>query len=533
MVIELLFNTYLFLSFNMSSESIAGSPPSSPLIEELEPENDCIHYIRSWLLSAPLVRLKFSDPDHADLNDRVILIGTSDSIRKYSGRKRRRDAADTDTESVGAGKSKRRKEGTGSGGRGSITVGNVNGRRERVRLQQQVATLTAALGKDEETPRTVREQEQLLHNYAPELSWLGTRPGVVDIGPERAGRLVKHGYALGGPEALLEWRSVLLFWRSKDSLDDLDQFFSSQPHLSSSASAPLQVQGRGIQPSQLVPTQLDPDILTRVGVVDNLDEALDDLWSWWKATDRVEAAGTLNKIHFRLRLAFLWKKYDSTREFLEANPDQANRERAKGNRKRLRPGTLARDKVFRDMQERMQRQLTDAYTAPRQKSRGRILDVDDEAGDEEEDEDLTGEDRREGRRLGMESIVEEAEKKAAEETRREEKRFERRLGVGGRWYRFMTRFGKFALAMIPSDIISDNWVEKMKKEEFDAWLDFTEKYNPDIKAWRLFEDVMDDMIDGKGPPGQICKLERLRYSLQELEGLNTGQRLLLLKFVQT
>jgi hypothetical protein len=527
----------------MTSDSIEGSPLSSPIIKELELEADCVHYIRSWLQTAPLVRLKFSDPDYADLNDQAILIGTSDSIQKYRGRKRRRDTADTNTEDDGPGRSRRKKE--RGAGRGGITVGNVNGRREKVRLQQQVVALTAALGKDEEEPRTLREQEQLLRDYAQELSWLGTRPGVADIGPERAGRLVKHGYALGGPEALLEWRSVLLFWRSKDTLDDLDHFFSSQTHLSSSTSVLSPVQGRGIQPSQLVPTQLNPEILTRVGVVENLDEALDDLWTWWKATDRVEAAGTLNKIHLRLRLAFLWKKYDSTREFLEANPDYAHQERAKGNRKRLRPGTLARDKVFReihertlardkvlqDIPERIGEQISDLNPTPQQNATVRILDADGEAGDEDEDEDIVSGGARQEQRLELE-IARDAWRRTAEETRKEEKRFERRLGVGGRWYRFMTRFGKFALAMIPSDIISDNWIEKMKKEEFDAWLDFTEKYNPDVNAWKMFEDVMDNMIDGKGPPGQICKLERLQYSLQDLEGLNPGQRLLLLKFIR-
>lgn len=92
----------------------------------------------------------------------------------------------------------------------------------------------------------------------------------------------------------------------------------------------------------------------------------------------------------------------------------------------------------------------------------------------------------------------------------------------------MERFGKFALAMVPGDLVQDSWVEGTGAVGFDAFLGLIEQFNTNVACLKQYEFLLDRMLSGQPPPSEVCRLEMATE--EDFDGLDNADRIDLLRF---
>jgi hypothetical protein len=108
--------------------------------------------------------------------------------------------------------------------------------------------------------------------------------------------------------------------------------------------------------------------------------------------------------------------------------------------------------------------------------------------------------------------------------------FRRRLSRATRWYTAATTLGWGSLCLMPSDDISNTWVEKkLTSVEWKVWLDLVRRIQPDaytasrkLDAWLGVEGIEGGSLQDKetlcieaGPPAVVCEVEEVADSDSE------------------
>jgi hypothetical protein len=93
----------------------------------------------------------------------------------------------------------------------------------------------------------------------------------------------------------------------------------------------------------------------------------------------------------------------------------------------------------------------------------------------------------------------------------------------------MEKFGKFALAMVPGEIVLESWMEKINNAEFIAFLGLISQFNKNVGVLERYEFVLDRMLMGQPPPVEFCKLESTTAE-EDIQGLDDDNRFTLLEF---
>lgn len=351
---------------------------------------------------------------------------------------------------------KRKRGNTGTGG---ISTTNNNGRRERRRRNEEVDKLLSAF---RDTAGVSVGAESLmdttLRQYGPWFAWLGAQPGLQSLHKENAGRLVLNAAAIGGPAALSELRAVMRCWRERGALTAVDHAFS------------LGNPGNRMAPSDA--SQVLVHLSSQELPVQTVEEAVDRLCDLYQTVERVEAFSLLQKLYLRLRLARLYAQYEQAVQLITTHEEDSRVLAAENGRLRIRPGTLARDALFRQFYERIHGQT---YMR-------------------------AGSDRR---------SMDWAEVFSQPEVQRTRQQFDRKLVMGGRWFRFMEQFGRFAFLMVPDDVISESWIQRRSEKEFTAWLGLIKQFNPNVQLFGedRFEGVVNGILQGGAPPTQVFQFE--------------------------
>lgn len=355
---------------------------------------------------------------------------------------------------------------------------NNNKRKLAEQERKKVKRIADAYRESDDEPDGRNDHTLALENVGKNgdgLLWL--RNQGLDLNLNAATKFMNNVRSICGPEALWELRTIIQYWRQSHRLDKLDSLF-------------LPV---GSQSTQLVEyTAIEAGLLEGDGdEPTSLADATEKLWHAFQATERVETFGLWHRIHQRLRLAFLWKRYEKVVSMMSEDFMLAEGTAAEHDRSSLRPETLAKDALFQKLYHRSHRTMQ------------AIVANDDEYGEDVRD-----------------LVARDHEKRKS--------KFERQLNAGRRWSELMKRFKPPVIMGIVSTI-PHSFFERMSLESFKVFCNAIEMYNPGVRGWAILTPVMNSMLCGQAPPDTLCGLE-WETDESSIRLLNSEEQLELLTF---
>jgi hypothetical protein len=372
----------------------------------------------------------------------------------------------------------------GAGGAGATVSGN-NRRRERERFNRAVKEITDVWRVDDDGEDVAVDTRAVLKKYKPRFDYLLLKQGLT-VSVDRASTIVRMADAVGGPKAMWDWRVVLDYWRAKGRLISVG---SAQPATGEAAPTP----------SQAAATYM---LGQREEQGPSLRAAVDGIWTMYQATERTESCGLIHRIHERLRLAALYEQYQMACQMVDGRPYPAILH-ALAKNERLKASSVAKEDMFRHIYVR---QLMCMDTGGREW--GQLL--------------YEGKDGGQFREEWLDIMD-------SDHAKLERGRFERRLKRGGRWSAFTALFGRFALTMVPGDVVNDTWVYKCTIQEWNAFLGLVKEFSPGLDMMRRNGYLINRLLHADLLPGAPCGLERIR-SVAGMEGMGPDERFRLLRF---
>jgi len=82
--------------------------------------------------------------------------------------------------------------------------------------------------------------------------------------------------------------------------------------------------------------------------------------------------------------------------------------------------------------------------------------------------------------------------------------------------------------MVPESI-SDTWLERLNSYELDAFLCLIAQFNTNMEGLKGYEDVIDSLVKGQGPPTEHYALEMI-VTRDQLDAIRDDERIELLEF---
>lgn len=312
--------------------------------------------------------------------------------------------------------------------------------------------------------------------YAGMTTWFRQRPGCSGLNPTMYKALILKGLNVGCLQAFMDWKSVLSYWRAKGTL--VTTHHPDSELLSIAAWAPsLMLEGVDGIPPHLTPEFKEAS---------DLPEALDNFVNAFDVTGGVQAKSILDGTLDRHSLAHLyWCYRDVERVVVTKRRMQQSQERLTSDEKeiaKLKAQTIAKRVIYVRL-----------YTKNNPSTALSIA----------EDPSKLNLDKKNLRHLT------------------------KRLEKGQRWYELGRRFGRSVFAFMPIEKVPNSFVERIKMDQFHAWLGFIEEFNPIVKPMcKAFGHVVLRALLGAPPPEQVFPLEEVPEDI--LETMHTSQLLNLL-----
>ena len=401
----------------------------------------------------------------------ALLLGRSvEAVRAIGG------AGEEDVQQEPEARRKRRRETQASQASAERVTTNNNRRKIKEQEKRKVTRLADAYrGSDDEREDLEIALENVEQN-GEGLLWLRARPGIT-MNLDNATKFMNNVRSICGPDALWEIRTIVQYWRQTHRLDGLDSVFLPMGS---------QLSQRSQRPAFSADLLMDEDE-DEEGI--SLADASERLWRAFQATERVETFGLWHKVHQRLRLAFLWRRYQTVVALMSEDFALAATTASEHNRSALSPERLAKDALFKKLYERL-------YMT---------MQAIDGEGNGEEVRYTVGRD---------------IEKKKL--------KFERQLQGGKRYSELVKIFGSPILMGIPSTI-PDIFIERMSMANFEAFCDALKLYNPYVQNWGMVVPMMDQMVNGRAPPDKFFGLERITDE-DEVRSMKPDEQVKLLTF---